>query len=102
MSPFYMTDHGISVSNIYAYIIYYFIVFLTIILSLTAGKKSFCHNCTRNCPMSLEVEQMVKDGSMNNSECILCGECVDSCKSKAVQYGFGNPNFGTIQYRKHL
>jgi polyferredoxin len=34
-----------------------------------------CHLFTRNCPMSLPVEEMVKIGEMENPECILCGTC---------------------------
>lgn len=129
IDPLYMTDHGISIGNIYGYIVYYFILVLIVVLSLTAGKKSFCHHacwispfmiigtklknllrvpslhlavnksacvscmtCTKNCPMSLEVEQMVQRQSMKNNECILCGECVDGCKSKAIRYQFGDPS----------
>ena len=39
-----------------------------------------CHTCTENCPMSLPVEDMVKQRRMDHSECILCGTCVDGCK----------------------
>lgn len=38
--------------------------------------------------MSLPVEEMVKENKMENSECILCGTCVDGCKSKAIGFGF--------------
>ncbi len=49
-----------------------------------------CHSCTNECPMSLPVEEMVKDNKMENAECILCGTCVDGCKSKAIEYNFAN------------
>jgi polyferredoxin len=119
----FMTDHGISVSNIYAYIIYYFIICLLFVPSLIFGKRAFCHYlcwmapfmvlgtkirnainlpglhlsadaskcvscrlCNKNCPMSLDVERMVQRGECNDSECILCGACVDTCPKKALQY----------------
>ena len=38
--------------------------------------------------MSLDVKSMVEIGIMTNSECILCGECVDICHKKAIKYSF--------------
>ncbi|MDP4241091.1 MAG: 4Fe-4S binding protein [Bacteroidota bacterium] len=46
-----------------------------------------CHTCTTNCPMSLPVEQMIHTDT-ENTECILCGTCVDGCKSKAIDFQF--------------
>ncbi len=47
-----------------------------------------CKKCTRYCPMSLEVHQMVQENSMKNTECILCGECADGCPKKIIQLTF--------------
>ena len=47
-----------------------------------------CMTCTKNCPMSLEVNQMVQKGDMTNSECILCGTCVDTCPKQVIRYTF--------------
>jgi polyferredoxin len=47
-----------------------------------------CHTCTEHCPMSLPVEEMVSHGSMENTECILCGTCVDGCKQGAITYAW--------------
>jgi len=47
-----------------------------------------CHLCVKHCPMSLDVEKMVHEGSMENDECILCGSCVDQCKAGALNYAF--------------
>jgi NAD-dependent dihydropyrimidine dehydrogenase PreA subunit len=41
--------------------------------------------------MSLNVMEMVQKQEMNNTECILCGSCVDGCPKKAVKFAFGNP-----------
>jgi polyferredoxin len=49
-----------------------------------------CHTCTNECPMSLPVEEMVKENKMEKAECILCGTCIDGCKSKAIEYNFGS------------
>ncbi len=125
INPFYMMEKGISVSEPGNYIMYYFVVGLFLVSSLTAGKRSFCHYicwmapfmiigtkiknafklsslhleaitdnckeckiCDKNCPMSLDVSKMVKSGSMDNSECILCGACVDGCSQKAIVYSW--------------
>jgi polyferredoxin len=47
-----------------------------------------CKKCTGNCPMSLDVNKMVQAGHMENTECILCGTCVDNCSKKAIRYSF--------------
>jgi len=125
----YQTQYGISISEPGAYIIYYFIVALFVILNFAAGRRAGCHYicwmspfmiigtkikkklkypslhldtnkekcincklCTKKCPMSLEVNEMVQKDSMDNSECILCGECVDSCTKRVIQYKFKYPN----------
>ena len=47
-----------------------------------------CLVCTRGCPMSLDVHQMVQKGDMEDSECILCGTCVDGCSKDAIRFSF--------------
>jgi len=49
-----------------------------------------CKKCTDNCPMSLDVNGMVQAGSMENSECILCGSCVDTCPQRVIRYSFSS------------
>lgn len=60
-------------------------------LALKADPEScsLCHICTKRCPMSLPVEEMVKAGRMENRECILCGTCVDACKKGALVFQWG-------------
>jgi ferredoxin-type protein NapH len=38
--------------------------------------------------MSLDVHQMVRSGDMEDSECILCGSCVDGCKFGVIRYAW--------------
>lgn len=50
-----------------------------------------CRNCERACPMSLPVTDMVNNGGMKNSECILCGTCADTCPNGVIGYSWGRP-----------
>lgn len=47
-----------------------------------------CGRCTRECPMSLDVNQMVRAADMEDDECILCGTCVDNCPTKVIRFSF--------------
>lgn len=60
----------------------------TRVLGLTADKAKCvnCMKCTRNCVMSLPVQEMVQNNSLGHSECVLCGICVDSCPKKAISF----------------
>jgi polyferredoxin len=53
-----------------------------------------CKLCTKNCPMSLDVNTLVHSGKMEHAECILCGTCVDNCTKKVIHYSFSNGNLG--------
>ncbi len=57
-------------------------------LKAETEKCTSCGICTKNCPMSLEVQEMVEKSRMENSECILCGQCVDTCPQGAIRYNF--------------
>ncbi len=61
-------------------------------LRLTAEPEKCidCEKCTKACSMSLDVNQMVQSGSMENTECILCGQCIDTCPKDVIHYAF-NP-----------
>ena len=120
---FYLTDHGISIANIYGYIIYYGIILLFFIPAIISGKRALCyylcwmapfmilgnklgrllhirqlklisekdactqcHACDRKCPMGLKVSEKVQTGKMYDTECILCGECIDACPKKVINY----------------
>ena len=57
-------------------------------LKADADKCINCKRCTTGCSMSLDVNQMVQNDSMENSECILCGSCVDICPKDVIHYSF--------------
>ena len=49
---------------------------------------SNCKLCNKSCPMGLDVNYMVKNNTMDNLNCILCGECIENCPEKAINYSF--------------
>jgi NAD-dependent dihydropyrimidine dehydrogenase PreA subunit len=57
-------------------------------LEAESARCAGCMQCSRKCPMSLEVNEMVKRNNMNNPECVLCGQCVDTCTKGAIKYQF--------------
>jgi len=59
-------------------------------LRLVARKEacSSCKSCDKRCPMGLRVSEMVASGDMRHDECLLCGECVDGCPSKAISFAW--------------
>jgi polyferredoxin len=59
-------------------------------LKAAPDRCSDCKTCTANCPMSLNVNAMVRQGHMEHNECILCGSCVDNCPKHAIEYSFSS------------
>lgn len=58
-------------------------------LRVQADHCTNCKACENRCPMSLPVNAMVQRGTMEHDDCILCGQCVDTCSKKVLQYGYG-------------
>ena len=46
-----------------------------------------CGICTKQCPMSIDVQAEIKTGTVKSLDCIRCGECVDHCPKKVLRYG---------------
>ncbi|MDW7729165.1 MAG: 4Fe-4S binding protein [Bacillota bacterium] len=51
-----------------------------------------CKRCDKVCPMSLDVNALVKAGLEDYNECVLCGSCVDSCPGKLIKFSFSRRN----------
>lgn len=45
-----------------------------------------CKLCNKKCPMSIDVNELVKSGGVRSLDCILCGECVDVCPKDVLSY----------------
>lgn len=83
---FYMTEYGISIANIYGYIIYYGIILLFFIPSVVAGKRALCHYLCWMAPFMiigsklgqlLHIKQLRL--SAKKDSCIRCHLCDKNC-----------------------
>jgi ferredoxin-type protein NapH len=45
-----------------------------------------CSVCNAKCPMNIDVMAHVISNKMNNVECILCGNCIDSCNHNVITF----------------
>ncbi len=85
VDPLYMTDHGISISEIGGYIIYYGIVCLAIIPCLIHGKRAFCRYFCWMSPFmetGIRIRRILKLGGLHigaDKGCISCGKCTKAC-----------------------
>jgi polyferredoxin len=57
-------------------------------LEAEKGRCTDCKKCSKECPMSLDVNGMVRQGNMEQAECILCASCADTCPQGAVRYAW--------------
>lgn len=55
-------------------------------LSADANRCTDCRRCSEVCPMGFDVNIMVRQSRMENTDCILCGACVDGCPKQAIRY----------------
>ena len=83
---FYQTDHGISVSNIYNYIIYYFVILLIFIPAIVGGKRFACHYFCWIAPFMIIGEKLGRvlhipqiHIKAKKEACISCNKCSKSC-----------------------
>lgn len=44
-----------------------------------------CHRCDAVCPMSIQVSEAMKQGSIRSTDCIQCANCVDECPKSLLQ-----------------
>ena len=59
-------------------------------LNAQTEKCTNCTICNLKCPMNIDVMENVKSKKMNDTECILCGNCIDNCKQKVISFSFKN------------
>ncbi len=125
----YKLESGVSIIQPYAFITYYIVTGLILILALSLGRRGFCHtscwmapfmmagrgirnifkwpslrlsadkskcthclDCTKKCPMSIDVHDKVNSLSMEHVDCALCCECADGCTAKVISLKFASGN----------
>ena len=86
IAPFYMTDHGISVSDISNYVIYYGVVFLLVIPTLIHGKRASCHYICWMAPFMMigsSIGRKLKLPQLHikadKDKCVSCSRCNKVC-----------------------
>jgi len=47
-----------------------------------------CGLCSRACPMSLPLDELIRNGEIGHSECTLCATCIDSCPKDVIRFIF--------------
>jgi len=86
VNPFFMTDHGISVAQIFDYIVYYGVVCLLFIPAIVHGKRAACHYICWMAPFMiigstigrwLHLPQLHVEA--DKESCIACGRCSKVC-----------------------
>jgi len=61
-----------------------------------------CGACTKACPMSLDVRDMVAKGLMENAECALCLTCADACPFGVIREAWSPARPGRAGRRPSL
>ncbi len=96
---FYQTEYGISISNIYGYVIYYGIILLILVPVLIGGKRAFCHYFCWMAPFMVLGTKLRKllhlpglHIAAKGGNCVSCNQCNKQCVmgidvSKAVKTG---------------
>lgn len=86
INPWYMTTHGISVAEPGAYIVYYAVILLCVILALAAGRRGFCHYVCWMAPFMVlgsSLKKLLKLPSLHlhiqEENCINCKRCAGKC-----------------------
>ena len=82
----YMTDHGISVAEIYSYVIYYGVIFLILIQAVLFGKRVFCHYFCWMAPFMVigtKIRHLLHLPGIHivseKEKCISCKKCNQKC-----------------------
>jgi polyferredoxin len=83
---FFLTDHGISVANIYNYIVYYGVVFLLFIPAVLFGKRVVCHYLCWMAPFMVlgsKISRILHLPQLHlkaeKEKCISCKICNRNC-----------------------
>jgi len=83
---FYMTDHGISIAEIYNYVVYYGVILLIVLPALLHGRRASCHYICWMAPFMIigkKIGQLLHVPLLHiearKEKCIGCGKCSQVC-----------------------
>ena len=83
---FYMTDHGISITEVYNYVIYYGVIALILIPAVLLGKRVFCRYFCWMAPFMVigtKIRNLLHLPGIRivseNDKCISCKKCNQIC-----------------------
>lgn len=83
----YMTVNGVSISEPFAYIIFYIVIVIIVIASVIAGRRSFCHSICWMAPFMIfgtRVGRVLKLPQVHiktiPERCINCLQCTKVCQ----------------------
>ena len=86
IDPFYMTDHGISITSIYNYVMYYGVILLLVLPALIHGRRATCHYICWMAPFMVigsSIGRMLHIPQLHieadKEKCVACGKCSKSC-----------------------
>lgn len=84
IDPFLLTDYGISVSEPLRYIIYYGVLFLVTVISISLGRRGFCHSACWMAPFMIfgrTLRNAIKTPALHlSADATLCTSC-KTCNS---------------------
>ena len=64
-------------------------------LTAISSRCTSCQRCSKACPMSLQVSEMVKENKTDSLECILCGECCSACPHGVLKRSFEQRSYAS-------
>ena len=83
---FYMTDHGISVTQIYNYVIYYGVLLILVLPALIHGRRGACHYICWMAPFMViggSIGRLLRLPQLHieadRARCVSCGTCSAAC-----------------------
>jgi ferredoxin-type protein NapH len=58
-------------------------------VKIDPDKCTECSACSKNCQMGVNIDKYITSGntSIKDSNCIVCGDCIDRCPQKALKFG---------------
>ncbi|RPI02807.1 MAG: 4Fe-4S binding protein [Calditrichaeota bacterium] len=83
---FYQTSHGLSISNLYSWVTYFFVLLLIVLPAFLIGRRSFCHHLCWMAPFMIVGRTVRNVGrwpalklTAKSDVCTHCRTCTAHC-----------------------